>query len=168
MAEIENWISPDTGGGRALRDALGCFATGVAIVTSVGVDGGKLGMTVNSFSSVSLDPPLVLFSIAQDAYSAQAFVDSGQFAVNLLSCSQEALSKLFSTALADKWDGIEYAETASGCPYFTKALAVFDCRIRDRYNGGDHIIVVGEVLSFNRGPSGEPLLFYRGAYRGMS
>ncbi|MGV0005650.1 MAG: flavin reductase family protein [Candidatus Porifericomitaceae bacterium WSBS_2022_MAG_OTU9] len=92
----------------------------------------------------------------------------GGFAVNLLSSCQEDLSKRFSMALADKWDGIEYAATASGCPYFTGALVVFDCCIRDRYNGGDHIIVVGEVLSFSRNLGGEPLLFYRGAYRSMS
>ncbi len=149
---------------RVLRDALGCFATGVTVVTSVTPEGALLGITANSFNSVSLDPPLVLFSLHRGAYSLQDFARSGCFAINVLSEGQRHLSVAFAKPLADKWDGIAYEVWETGCPIFPDALAKLDCRTRSTHDGGDHVIFVGEVLRMAAASHGRPLLYFRGAY----
>ena len=150
---------------RAFRDALGCYPTGVTVVTAVGPRREIIGITANSFSSVSLDPPLVLFSLNRRAHSLTAFLSTQHFAVNVLGADQEALSNQFATALGEKWQGVEYITWDSGCPILKGALACFECKIRHTYEGGDHVILVGEVLKIIAEPEGEPLLYLRGRYR---
>ncbi len=150
------------------RAALGCFATGVTVVTAVGPRGELIGITVNSFNSVSLDPPLILFSLNRRAYSLRAFLSTQAFAVNILRAGQEEISDRFARALKDKWSRIDYELWDSGCPILTAALATFECKIRHTYHGGDHVIFVGEVLRLRHDPDGQPLLFHGGKYRGMT
>ena len=164
---MSDWVCPARDNCRVFRSALGCFATGIAVVTSVTADGEKIGLTINSFNSVSLEPPLILFSIARQAYSLQQLLQTGHFAVNVLSASQQGLAERFAQALSNKWEGVEYAMTASGCPYFANVLGVFDCRIRNDYDGGDHIILVSEVVSLRVSAQHMPLLYYRGNYTGL-
>jgi len=150
-----------------LRQALGCFATGVTVVTGLGANGQKLGVTASSFNSVSLDPPLVLFSLNRQASSMPHFLESGHFAVNVLREGQAHLAERFATPLADKWDGIEFEIWDFGCPILTDALAVFECKTRYEYDGGDHVIFVGAVERMRCDPQGHPLLFYGGRYQSM-
>ncbi len=147
------------------RRALACFPTGVTVVTAVGRRNEIIGITASSFSSVSLDPPLVLFSLNRNAYSLAAFLSSQHFAVNILRQDQERISNQFAQALGKKWEGVEYITWDSGCPILTNALASFECKIRHTYQGGDHVILVGEVLKIIAEPEGDPLLFFRGRYR---
>lgn len=149
---------------RALRNALGCFATGVTVVTSTTPEGVLHGITANSFNSVSLDPPLVLFSMDRSAYSLKAFEESGCFAINILRDDQASLSSTFAQALVDKWDGVAYEIWETGCPILTDALASFDCRTHSIHDGGDHLIFVGRVLRLRSQEEGQPLLYFRGTY----
>jgi flavin reductase (DIM6/NTAB) family NADH-FMN oxidoreductase RutF len=149
---------------RHFRETLGCFATGVTVVTSVTPDGELLGLTANSFNSVSLDPPLVLFSLHRNAYSLKAFEEAGCFAINVLRDSQKHLSNVFAKALVDKWSGVPYDVWETGAPILTDCLANFECRTHATYDGGDHIIFVGEVKRMTRNAEGAPLLYYRGGY----
>jgi flavin reductase (DIM6/NTAB) family NADH-FMN oxidoreductase RutF len=155
-------IDPQT-----FRIALGCFATGITIVTAVTRSGELLGITANSFNSVSLDPPLVLFSLHRAAYSLGAFTDGGHFAVNILGEDQRDLSLRFAQALGDKWTGVEYELWETGAPILTGCLSSFECRTRALYDGGDHVIFLGEVLRLRSGEGGRPLLYFRGRYRGL-
>ncbi len=149
------------------RDALGCFATGITIVTALGPRGEPVGITASSFSSVSLDPPLILFSLNRRAYSLRAFLSTQSFAVNVLREDQGALSERFARAREDKWSGLDYETWDTGCPILADTLASFECKIRHTYHGGDHIIFVGEVLRLRHDPEDRPLLFYRGKYHGV-
>ncbi len=149
------------------RRALGCFATGVTVVSVRGPDGLPVGITANSFNSVSMDPPLILFSLSHGSYSLQAFLESPTFAVNVLRDDQQTLSNRFAQAGSDKWANVGYDIWDTGCPILHDALAKFECRLRHTYEGGDHIIFVGEVLRFEYDPHGRPLVYYRGAYRTM-
>jgi len=150
-----------------LRRALGCFATGVTVVTGLGANKEKLGVTASSFNSVSLDPPLVLFSLNRRAYSMPHFLESGHFAVNVLREGQVALSDRFAMPLADKWDGIDFEIWDFGCPILTDALAVFECQTQYTYEGGDHVIFVGAVERMRADPNGKPLVFYAGRYHSL-
>lgn len=149
---------------RALREALGWYATGVAVVTSVAADGRPLGLTVNSFSSVSLDPPLVLFSLDRGAFSLPEFVAAGHFAINILSEDQRDLSTVFARPLADKWSGLAYDRWQTGSPILRDTLASFECRTEATYDGGDHLIFLGRVMRLDHRKGGRPLLYFRGAY----
>lgn len=150
-----------------LRKALGCFATGVTVVTGLGPDGEKLGVTASSFNSVSLDPPLVLFSLSRRAYSMSGFLESGHFAVNVLREGQEELSRRFATPLHDKWIGIDFEIWDFGCPILADALANFECRTRYTYDGGDHVIFVGAVERMRADLEGHPLIFFHGRYQSL-
>ena len=150
---------------RSFRQALGCFATGITVVTSVGLDGEYLGFTANSFNSVSLDPPLVLFSLDRGAYSLKAFEAAGVFAINILREDQEAVSIAFARALSNKWEGVRTEIWQTGSPILVDALASFDCETISMHDGGDHVIFVGRVLRLRAGVDGRPLLYFRGAYR---
>ena len=152
---------------QSLRKALGCFATGVTVVTGLGAKDEKLGVTANSFNSVSLDPPLVLFSLNRRAYSMPHFLESGHFAVNVLRECQVELANRFATPLADKWDGIQFEIWDFGCPILSDALASFECRTRYTYDGGDHVIFVGEIERMRADLDGRPLLFYGGSYQSI-
>jgi flavin reductase (DIM6/NTAB) family NADH-FMN oxidoreductase RutF len=150
---------------RHFREALGCFATGVTIVTARAIDGELLGITANSFSSVSLSPPWVLFSLNRRALSFRKFEECQHFAVNILGEEQRELSMTFATPRADKFGGSNYEFARSGSPIFPEALAVFDCVRRIRHDGGDHVIFVGEVTELRHRQDGSPLLYFRGRYR---
>ena len=150
---------------RAFRTALSGFATGVTIVTTRGPKGELVGNTVNSFSAVSLDPPLVLWSLGKRAYSFKSYLSADHFAVNVLREGQEDISRRFSRSLDDKWAGIDYETWETGCPILPNALAVFECKMAYTYQGGDHVIFVGEVTNFDHDPAGHPLIFWHGDYR---
>ncbi|GGO76903.1 flavin reductase family protein [Nonomuraea cavernae] len=149
---------------RSLRDALGRYATGVAVVTTCAPGGERIGVTVNSFASVSLDPALVLWCLSRRAPSTQAFLRAGRFAVNVLACGQEHLSQRFARPAPDKFAGVETRLTPSGLPALAGALAFFACRTVTAYEAGDHRIFVGEVEHF-QWHEGEPLVFHAGRYR---
>ena len=153
---------------RELRNAMGCFATGVTVVTSIGPDGQPVGLTANSFSSVSLDPPLVQFSLDRGANSIEAFQGSGNFAVNVLREDQVELSNIFAARDADRFAGLAYATWITGSPILEGALANFDCDTYAAYDGGDHVIFVGRVLRMTCDMDSQPLLFFRGRYRTLT
>lgn len=153
---------------KAFRQALGQFATGVAIITAEGVDGNAIGMTMSSFNSVSLDPPLVLFSVARSAYSLAAMTDAKGYGVNILGADQTDLSNRFAKALGDKWADVELAPAQTPVPLLSGALAHFECSPYAQYDGGDHVIFVARVLSFATNPDKEPLVFYGGSYRNLA
>jgi flavin reductase (DIM6/NTAB) family NADH-FMN oxidoreductase RutF len=148
---------------RALRKALGLFATGVAVVTTRSHCGRLAGLTANSFAPVSLDPPLVLWSLRQDAPSMACFTGSDHFAVNVLGVGQRSLSRHFSSPRPDKFSGITYAPGLGGCPLLSGALAQFECAIENTIPGGDHVILLGRVLRAAY-REGEPLIFATGGY----
>jgi flavin reductase (DIM6/NTAB) family NADH-FMN oxidoreductase RutF len=152
---------------REFRDALGFFATGIAIVTAR-FDGASLGATVNSFNAVSLDPPLVLFSIARKASSFAAWHRVGNFVVTILTSKQIGLSNRFAKPGTAKWQDIDAPLGVVGAPLLPQCLARFECVVHDRADGGDHEIIVGRVVSLRIGqPAEEPLIFYRGKYRSL-
>jgi flavin reductase (DIM6/NTAB) family NADH-FMN oxidoreductase RutF len=152
---------------RDFRDALGLFATGVAVITGMTRDGARLGVTVSSFSSVSLDPPLVLFSMGRNAGGFPAWQAIKTFAVNILAEEQSASSTRFARALTDKWEGVEPRFAANGSPLLHGALAWLECTSYASYDGGDHVIFVGHVdaLTVRTGPDARPLVFFGGRYR---
>lgn len=145
------------------RNALGSFTTGITIVTALGKDGQKIGMTANSFNSVSLDPALVLWSIAKDSSCFEDFIAAKSFAIHVLSDEQQELSNRFAKSGADKFAGIECHNGLSGVPILPHYSACFQCSLEHQYEGGDHIILVGKVIEFvDNGHN--PLVFYRGQY----
>lgn len=150
---------------REFRKALGFFSTGVTIITAVGVRGQLLGVTANSFSSVSLEPPLVLFSLDRRALSLTNFLSTEHFAVNVLAVNQIDLAKSFAIAMADKWSGVEWESWEHGCPIIKGCHAAFECAIAYTHEGGDHVIFVGEVKRFSIDENLRPLIYYRGNYR---
>lgn len=152
----------------SFRRALGTFATGVTVVTAQTTSGELLGVTVSSFNSVSLDPPLVLFSLDRQASSAAAYEAVSHFAINVLECGQIDLCERFARPLSDKWNGVGYERGEGGAPVFAESLAVFECRSWATYDGGDHVIFVGEVLRLRSRDDGNPLLFHGGVYKSVS
>ncbi len=145
------------------RRALGCFATGVAVVTTVDANGDWAGMTVSSFNSVSMDPPLVLWSIANNSANYETFMRAEYFAVNVLTIGQQELSSRFASRRTDKFDGLECREGLHGAPILPKYAACFECRTEVRHDGGDHKIIVGRVLRLEDRDE-DPLIFYRGHF----
>ena len=148
---------------KEFRRALGMFATGVTIVTTTAADGTPIGITVNSFNSVSLDPPMVLWSLANNARSLPAFSDSTHWNVHILSNEQEALSNRFARAGEDKFNGLALDTQPSGAPLLTGCSARFQCKSAFKYEGGDHTIFVGEVVQYDSSAL-PPLLYVTGGY----
>jgi len=148
---------------RELRRALGQYATGVTVVTCLGPDGARSGMTANSFASVSLDPPLVLWCPAKSAPSTPAFTAATHFAVNVLGSAQHHLSRQFASPAEDKFAGAAVRPGASGAPLLEDTVASFECRTVAVHDAGDHLIMVGEVEGFDA-PGGPPLVFHSGLY----
>lgn len=148
---------------KAFRDALSTFTTGVTIITTRAEDDSPIGITANSFNSVSLDPPLVLWSLAKSAYSLPAFSHSGHWNVHVLSVEQEALSGRFASRGEDKFGGLELDQGINDIPLLHNCTARFQCRTAFMYEGGDHVIFVGEVLDFDRSEL-PPLAFQSGQY----
>jgi flavin reductase (DIM6/NTAB) family NADH-FMN oxidoreductase RutF len=151
--------------GAEFRRVLGHFATGVAVVTSRTTDGRPCGLTVNSLSSVSLDPTLVLVCVEKGAESHACILERGFYAVNVLEEARgETLSRRFATwGIGDKFQGVAYHEETTGAPVLDDALAWMDCRVREAFSGGDHTIFLGEVIAADA-REGTPLVYYRGGY----
>jgi len=148
---------------RDFRSALGQFATGVTVVTTLGADGRKVGMTANSFTSVSMEPPLVLWCPSKKTPSLVDFEESTHFAINILASDQHVLSRQFATPSIDKFAGAETSEGIAGIPLLEGAVATFQCRTVSRHDAGDHVIYVGEVEKYDN-PGGAPLVFHSGKY----
>lgn len=150
------------------RAALGLFPTGVAVVTADHVEGGgRIGMTITSFNSVSLDPPLVLFSIDKKALSLPALAKAQMYSINVLGEQHEHISARFATAKGDKWGATE-VETHDGLPFtLAHSLVAFQCAPHAEYDGGDHLIFVGRVLRIHRREFGAPLVFFSGRYAAL-
>lgn len=148
------------------RDALGRFATGVAVMTTQDAEEGCYGVTATSFSSLSLDPPLVQWSLRNAAYSLPIFLRSGHFAVNILAADQEAVSRRFATAGVDRFSGPDIVEGRAGMPLIGSAATWIECSIEMTLPGGDHTIIVGRVLRARTFPK-LPLLYWRGGYRSI-
>lgn len=149
---------------KMFRDALGQFPTGVALVTA-GIPGQEpIGLTVSSFNSVSLDPPLVLFSVDRNALSLPHLLDAPGFAINILAREQQHISAAFSRSLAKDWSNVAYRMSELTAPLITDALACFECKHYAQHDGGDHVIVVGRVINFFHRHNGAPLVFFRGKY----
>src|SRR5438309_9747662 len=127
------------------RAALGMFATGVTVVTALDADGKPVGVTANSFNSVSLDPPLVLWSLARNAASMAVFQQGSHYAINILASNQRALAERFGRRSVNRFAGVAFDAGAGGAPVLQGSAAVFECRNRSRYEEGDHVIFVGEV-----------------------
>ncbi len=152
---------------REFRAACGRFATGITVVTSLGTDGLPVGVTVNSFSSVSLDPPLVLFCLDRAALSFPAFEVAKSFAINVLRDDQRPVSVRFSQQGAQKFSDLDVSNWETGCPILAGCLANLECRTEAIHPGGDHIIVIGRVVRLAVGDPGRPLLYYEGGYRSL-
>ncbi|HEY0953440.1 MAG TPA: flavin reductase family protein [Roseateles sp.] len=146
------------------RAALGLFATGVTIVTVRSADGGLVGLTANSFNSVSLDPPLVLWSLARRAGSMPIFTRGSHYAINILAADQKDLAQRFATRDIDRFAGVAWREGAGGAPVLDGAVATFECANRSRYEEGDHVIFVGEVERCTARQGAQPLIFHGGRY----
>ncbi len=151
---------------RELRDVLGCFATGVTIITARDAAGKPVGLTVNSFSSVSLEPPLVLFSLDRAANSADAFGVGQPFNVNVLGQQQQAQSNHFASKVDDKFasDEFDWQDGGNGCRVLEGALAHLECTCEALHDGGDHWIIIGRVARISASGEGPPLLYFRGRY----
>lgn len=150
---------------KELRNALGCFPTGVAVITTIDAQGQPLAMTVNSFSSVSLEPALVLWSLRNNSSSVDDFLQSAGFAVNVLSDGQDGISGHFATSgNGRKFEGIAHTRGPLGMPLIEGCLARFECSNFARHPAGDHMIFIGKVEAFDYGHADEPLVFHRGSY----
>jgi flavin reductase (DIM6/NTAB) family NADH-FMN oxidoreductase RutF len=149
-----------------LRQAFGSFATGVTVVTTLDAAGNPVGLTANSFSAVSLEPPLVLWCISMTTPSFAAFRDCSHYAINVLSADQEEISNRFANPSPDKFAGIAYASGISGVPLLEGCIANFECRNATQYPGGDHLILVGQVEN-QRVNLDTPLLFFASRYAAL-
>jgi flavin reductase (DIM6/NTAB) family NADH-FMN oxidoreductase RutF len=146
------------------RGALGMFATGVTVVTARHADGTLVGLTANSFNSVSLEPPLVLWSLARSAGSMPVFERGSHYAINILAATQHTLAERFASKTADRFSDVAFSEGAGGAPVLEGAAAVFECFNRSQYEEGDHVIFVGEVERCSWRPGVAPLIFHGGRY----
>ena len=146
------------------RLALGMFATGVTIVTARTAQGQLVGLTANSFNSVSLQPPLVLWSLSRSAGSLEAFSTGSHYAINILAADQQDLALQFASKSADRFTGVQFTEGACGAPLLVGSVASFECFNRSRYEEGDHIIFVGEVERCSHQSGASPLLYHGGKF----
>ena len=151
---------------RELRDALGAFATGITIVTACAPDGRVAGVTANSFCSVSLDPPLILWCLARAAPSRSVFANASHFAVHILAEDQVHLSDRFSRPSRNKFAGLDVSEGLGGAPLLAGVVALFECRCEQRHDAGDHVIIIGQVERYLH-TKRPPLVFHASGYRGL-
>lgn len=164
MRDVTSIATTDSGfDPRDLRNALGQFASGVTVITTITPDGERVGVTANSFTSVSMDPPLVLWCPGQHLKSLPIFERATHFAINVLASDQHELSSKFASASTDKFEGVETVSGIAGVPLLTAAIATFECRATDRHPAGDHLIYLGQVERYNYVPS-DPLVFHGGRY----
>ena len=146
------------------RAALGMFATGVTIVSTRTPAGELVGLTVNSFNSVSLEPPLVLWSLGQHSMSAPFFQSASHYAVNVLAADQRELALRFAAPVGDRWAGVAWQPGATGAPLIEGTVAHFECRNQSRHDEGDHIIFIGQVVHCDHRAGAAPLLFHGGRF----
>ena len=152
---------------RAFRDALGQFATGVTILTTRTTDGMPIGVTINSFNAVSLDPPLILWSLSLATAKLAHFRRASHYAVNILSANQAPISECFAAADENPFAGLQIRDGLGGIPLLENCVASFECTPEAEYPGGDHVIFVGRVARFSSTKSQEPLIFHAGRYRSL-
>lgn len=150
---------------RTLRDALGCFATGVTVVTTLDEAGQPVGLTANSFSSVSLDPPLILFCLARASTNVDRFRQAEHFAINVLHIGQQPTSGVFARSHADRFQNVAWETWDTGAPILSGALASFECGTEQIVEAGDHLVIIGRVRRARFEPRRDPLLYFRGKYR---
>ena len=149
---------------REFRDAMGCFATGITLVTALNEKGVPVGLTANSFTSLSLDPPLVLWSLDLKSDMVPIFTTCGHFGVNVLQKHHRAVSSKFASKQNHEFGDVSFETWDSGVPLIPDALAAMECEVYARHDGGDHVIMVGHVLRLKTHLEGEPLLYFRGKY----
>ena len=150
---------------RSFRKALGCFATGVTVVTSVNPgDSGPVGVTVSAFSSLSLEPPLVLFCLGNKTSSLGIYKQNGRFVINVLAETQRDLSIRFASRSDDKWAGVVSEPGLGGVPVLSGCIANLECVLVNTIDGGDHVIFIGRVENIHYQEGGAPLLYFRGGY----
>ena len=152
---------------RHFRDVMGSFATGVTIISTV-VGGSTHGITANSFSSVSLDPPLVLFCLGRNSTNFEAFVETDCFAVNVLASDQDALSTRFAMFEGDRFEGVGWTTWEPGAPILDGVVSATDCRLEARHDAGDHVIIIGRAERAEMISEKSPLLYHRGKYAGIA
>jgi flavin reductase (DIM6/NTAB) family NADH-FMN oxidoreductase RutF len=157
-AEVPEPVDP-----RVLREVLGHFASGVTVVTADTAD-GPLGFTCQSFSSLSLDPPMVAFAPARTSRTWPRLRDIGHFCVNVLAEDQTVLSQTFARSGVDKFAGVPWTRSRNGSPVLEDVVAWIDCELWAEYDGGDHTIVAARVVDLGADPARRPLLFHRGSY----
>jgi flavin reductase (DIM6/NTAB) family NADH-FMN oxidoreductase RutF len=162
LSNLSRKAQPPSFSQSEFRTALGMFATGVTIVTARSATGELLGLTANSFNSVSLDPPLVLWSLARSAASMLTFSTGSHYAINILSADQQALAQRFATKGVDRFADVAFVDGAGGAPLLPDAAAWFECF--NRYDEGDHVIFVGEVERCSHRAGASPLLFHGGKF----
>lgn len=148
---------------KAFRECLGQYPTGVCIVTATG-DDGPVGMTMSSFNSLSLDPPLVLFSIDRRAQSLPAWKAAPGFAIHVLSREQQALSNRFARSGVNKWEGLDFRAGLEGAPILSGAVAIMECLPHACHDGGDHVLFIVRVARFRTQRDRNPLVFCKGRY----
>jgi flavin reductase (DIM6/NTAB) family NADH-FMN oxidoreductase RutF len=153
---------------RAFRTALGSFPTGVAVVTTSASAQHHMGITVNSFTSVSLDPPLVLWCLDKKSDRYHAFTSAKSYTVSILGTDHQDVSSRLARQGSHSLEGIGLNDTELGPPALSDALAVFECRAEAVHDAGDHAILIGRVLRFSRHAHGEPLVFFRGRYGSLA
>ena len=163
MSTEEAAVPPAVVDPRVMRDVLGHFVSGVTVVTAMAAD-GPVGFTCQSFSSLSLDPPLVAFAPARTSTTWPRLREAGRFCVNVLAETQSDLSRQFARSGTDKYAGVGWAPSPYGSPVLEGVVAWIDGELWAEYDGGDHTIVVARVLDLGAGASRTPLLFHRGAY----
>jgi len=152
---------------KELRHCLGQFATGVTVVTCANDDGQACGITANSFSSVSLEPPLLLWNIAKSSNSLDAYLNAEHFAINILASEQQDLSSHFAKSDHTLFDAVDHVVSDKGVPVLPGTLACFECRTYETHDCGDHYIIIGEIERFRRSDK-EPLLFFNGRYAAVA
>lgn len=160
-------VSANSIGEARFREALRRFATGVVIVTARNTDGQPRAITINAFSSVSLDPPLILYCLDKSAYHFSIFVEAKSFAVNILSADQQALSNRFAAEVEDDLADLSIKTLQTGSPILTGCLTALDCTTEMQYQAGDHLIIIGRVSAIDQIMGGEPLLYFESGYRGL-
>ena len=151
---------------RALRECLGHFATGVTVVTCRDSDETPCGITANSFSSVSLEPPRVLWNIGKASHSLNAYLTASHFGINILTVEQQAVAEHFAQSLHNLYNDTAYSVSEKGVPRLSGCLAWIECSTAEIHECGDHYIIIGDVLDFHSEP-GSPLLFYTSNYRSL-
>lgn len=151
--------------GRDFRNALGSFATGITVLTALAPDGEPIGVTISSFNSVSLNPPLILWSLSCDSPRLEAFRGTTHYAVNVLAADQQVVSDAFAGRDEDRFGNVRIRRGLAGVPLIEGCAAWFECANETQYPGGDHLIFVGRVERFQCGATVEPLIFHAGRYR---